>query len=105
MRSRYAAYALGLVDYVIRTTDPEGPQWEADRAAWERSIRAFSAGARFVGLRIHHAHAEGDEGEVTFTAGLSAGGRDASFTERSRFRRGPDGWRYHSGVRVEPPKG
>lgn len=104
MRSRYAAYALELVDYVIRTTDPAGPRWNPDRAAWEASIVAFSRGARFVALRIHGARAEGEEGEVTFTAGLTAGGADASFTEKSRFCRVRDAWLYHSGEPFDPPR-
>lgn len=105
MRSRFAAYALGLVDYVVATTDPAGPQWQADRAAWEASIRAFATATRFDGLRILDAPETApasDEGHVTFRAALTAGGRDVGFTERSRFTRAPraDGqlaWRYHSG--------
>ena len=31
MRSRYAAYALGMTRYIMETTDPDGPLHEADR--------------------------------------------------------------------------
>jgi len=101
MRSRYAAYAKGLVDYVIATTAPDGPQWEADRATWHERIAAFGAGTRFVGLVIVDAPApSGDEGFVTFRAVLTQGDRDATFTERSRFVRVDGRWLYHSGERV-----
>lgn len=97
MRSRYAAYALGLVDYVLATTHPEGPNWEDDRAEWAAGVAAFSQSTGFDGLEI----LSGGEGEgeafVTFRAGLSKDGEDASFTERSRFLREDGRWLYHSG--------
>ena len=42
MRSRFAAYALGLVDHIVATTDPKGPQWQRHAASWRRAhgIRA-----------------------------------------------------------------
>lgn len=102
MRSRYAAYALGLVDHVIATTDPTGPQWEPDTAEWAERIRSFCTTTRFVGLTIVEAPAPSEEeGFVTFTATLEQRGVDASFTERSRFTRDSRwGWRYHSGERL-----
>ncbi|MCO4773120.1 MAG: zinc chelation protein SecC, partial [Deltaproteobacteria bacterium] len=50
MRSRYAAYAVGAVDYVLATTHPAGPHWRADRAAWARDVRGFCEGTDFEGL-------------------------------------------------------
>ena len=101
MRSRFAAYAKCLVDYVVETTDPEGPQWEGDLATWRERIAAFCEGTRFVGLDILDAPpASGDEGFVTFRAVLTQGGRDATFAERSRFTRVDGRWRYHSGERL-----
>jgi len=105
MRSRYAAYALGLVDHIIATTDPSGPQWEADTDAWAERIRSFSTATRFVGLSIDASPVPQDGvGYVTFTASLQQHGEDASFTERSRFTAHPArGWRYHSGERLPIP--
>ena len=102
MRSRYAAYALGLVDHIIATTDPAGPQWEPDATAWASRIQDFCDQTRFVGLSIDEAPPPGaEEGFVTFTASLKQQGADASFTERSRFTRDERwGWRYHSGERL-----
>ena len=97
MRSRYAAYALGLVDYVIDTTDPEGPQAQPDRRAWTADVAAFSRGTRFVGLDVLGAGQDADAGWVRFRATLEQGGRDASFTERSAFVRRGGRWLYVSG--------
>ena len=98
MRSRYAAYAKGLVDYILDTTDPSGPQARPDRAAWREEVRAFCAATRFEGLRILGApEPHGDEGFVTFEAKLSRDGADVSFTERSRFVRVEGRWLYRDG--------
>lgn len=102
MRSRFAAYALGRTDYIMATTEPGGPQFQADTTRWAAEIERFSAHTRFVALAILDASpADGPEATVTFCATLEQQGQDASFTERSRFVRGADGrWRYHSGTRV-----
>lgn len=102
MRSRYAAYALGLVDYVMGTTDPEGDHWQADEAAWAAGIQAFSTGTRFRALEVLGSGTDGDTGWVHFVAGLEQAGRDASFAERSTFRRVEGRWLYRSGVPVAP---
>jgi SEC-C motif-containing protein len=95
MRSRYAAYAAGDVDYIIATTDPQGPQFEHDRAAWARSIAAFCEATRFEQLEIRASSPVVDEhGEVEFFARLSRGGEDVSFVERSVFVRRDGRWLY-----------
>lgn len=103
MRSRFAAYALGRADHIVATTDPTGPQWQADEVEWIEQIRRFSETTRFEGLALLDSpEPEGDEGFVTFEATLEQGGRDASFSERSRFRRVGGRWLYHSGERLSP---
>ena len=97
MRSRYCAYALGLVDYIIATTDPAGPQWRSDRVSWQAEIETFCRITRFEGLEI--LAAEGDE--VTFRAHLTRGGQDTGFSERSRFVEREGRWLYHSGQPIE----
>lgn len=100
MRSRYCAYAIGAVDYLIETTDPAGPQFRADRQAWAAEITQFCAQTRFEKLSVRSASVDpgpGDEGEVRFFAKLSRAGQDVSFAERSRFTRVDGRWLYHSG--------
>ena len=99
MRSRYCAYALGLTDYIQRTTDPSGPHHRHDTEAWTAELQAFSTGTRFTGLDILEApEPDGDEGTVTFHAGLCRDGRDVGFAERSRFYRVDGHWLYHDGT-------
>lgn len=97
MRSRYSAYALGLVDYIIKTTHPDGPQYHADQTAWKRDIQQFSKNTTFAGLQI--LGAQGDM--VTFRATLLVNQRDASFTEVSVFRQHNGQWKYFSGRQLE----
>ena len=99
MRSRFAAYAVGDVDYIIATTAPDGPQFQADRSAWARSIAAFSAATRFEKLEVRASSPIVDErGEVEFFARLSRDGEDVSFVERSVFVRRDDRWVYFGPV-------
>jgi SEC-C motif-containing protein len=98
MRSRYAAYAKGLVDYIIDTTDPEGPRWREEREAWRSEIEVFCVHTRFDGLAILDAPPPaGDHGTVTFRATLSRNGQDVSFAEKSTFRRFDRRWYYVDG--------
>ena len=101
MRSRYAAYARGLLDYIVHTTDPSGPQWVDDADRWRAELQRFCDQTAFLGLEVLSAPAPaGDEGFVTFRAHLDQRGQDATFTERSRFVRSDGRWRYHSGERL-----
>lgn len=98
MRSRFSAYALGQIPYIIRTTDPEGPQWQVDLEAWGEQIDLFYRGTRFEGLEIGDAPPPvGERGKVTFTARLRQGTNDASFTEVSTFRLVSGRWLYQGG--------
>lgn len=101
MRSRFSAFALGLIHYLIDTTLPLGPQWKPDRTAWEHSLTQFCATTRFGKLQILERpppnERSPDEGQVTFHAELSGPRGDLSFSERSRFVRVAGRWLYHSG--------
>jgi SEC-C motif-containing protein len=96
MRSRYTAYALGLADYIMKTTHPDGPQYNPDAAAWKRDIERFSRSTRFERLQI--LGAQGDI--VTFRATLFSGQQDTSFTEVSVFRQHNGQWKYYSGTQL-----
>ncbi len=104
MRSRYAAFSLGLASYVMETTYPRGAAFEPDAAAWEASILEFSEGTDFVGLSILETSADNGalEAWVTFRASLTRGGRDLSFTEKSRFVWELGRWAYDSGEISKP---
>lgn len=101
MRARYSAFALGLAQFVMDTTHPEGSSYERDRAHWERSVLAFAEATSFEGLEILEAGGGSEVAHVTFHASLRSDGKDVSFTERSRFVRVESRWLYHTGV-VQP---
>jgi SEC-C motif domain protein len=97
MRSRYTAYALNKVDYIMATTHPDSPYIQTDVGAWRRELEFFATRTRFAGLQIL-AVASDTEGEtVTFRATLFAGDEDVSFTEKSLFAKHDGRWMYHSG--------
>jgi SEC-C motif-containing protein len=101
MRSRYSAYALGLVTYIIETTVPLGPQWNPDLAYWTESLKDYCSGSHFTQLTVLDAPTPStsslDEGEVRFEATVTGREGDLSFSERSRFLRIAGRWLYHSG--------
>jgi uncharacterized protein YchJ len=79
MRSRYAAFALGLGDYIAKTGLESAPP--------------KTPGRRYLGLRIHDAHGD----TVLFFARIFERGVDCSFGELSTFEKN-GAWRYTSGV-------
>ena len=82
MRSRYSAYALNHIDYILQT----GTQKEASRKGLERFCKETS----FNGLEI----LETTDDTVTFKAILEQNGHDASFIEKSLFKKINDRWIY-----------
>ena len=98
MRSRYAAYSLALAEYIMATIHRDNPSWTAEIAPWRSGILEFCSSTDFTGLDILDFSENGDEAFVTFTAHLRQGEHDATFTERSRFVREGELWKYHSGT-------
>jgi SEC-C motif-containing protein len=100
MRSRYAAFALGLGEYLVMTL-AEG---HADRgASHEELVQSLSRARerqRYLDLRILYSSAEGDRGQVLFYARIFERGADRSFAELSSFRREGMKWRYSDGLLV-----
>jgi SEC-C motif domain protein len=95
MRSRFSAYSLGKVDYLILTTVP-AKRAEIDRA----ELQAYCAAVSCVSLKIvaKEAGGPGDEtGVVKFHASLQQGGKRSLHIERSTFVREDGAWRYEDG--------
>ena len=92
MRSRYSAYVLGLVDYLLATTLP-AQQADLDRAA----ISAWSLGSTWLGLEVESAELLGGQPEhafVTFTARWHDDGGEHSHRERSAFVQNVGRWHF-----------
>lgn len=96
MRSRYAAYALGLVEYVIDTTDPAGSKYKKPRDAWARELIAWCESTQFLGLEILSA----SQNTVTFKVNLVQKGKPSPYIERSVFTQPHGRWLYFDGVMV-----
>jgi len=93
MRSRYTAYALGLVDYLLYT-------WHASTRP-ERLELVESTPIRWLGLMILKTQAGGPDdmdGLVEFVARYKPAGRAGRLHEISRFCREDGCWFYVEGV-------
>ena len=93
MRSRYAAFVLGLGEYLVDTLASTHPDRELPREQLVAELSHAKDRQRFLGLRI--VRAEGDE--VSFEARIFERGQDRSFAERSTFVREEGRWRYANG--------
>jgi SEC-C motif domain protein len=94
MRSRYSAYALGLVEYVIQTTHPDNPLFKKEESAIKKEIMNFCQHTEFKGLDILHFIDGKKKAYVTFVAHLQQLGKEAAFQEKSVFLKVNDRWLY-----------
>jgi len=86
MRSRYAAYVLGLADYLLDTWHP------STRPA---SILPDAPGLRWLGLEVRRcAGQDASRATVEFVAVSKLGGRAQRLHETSRFVREGGRWFY-----------
>jgi SEC-C motif-containing protein len=100
MRSRYAAFALGLGEYLVRTLASTHPDRALPPDELARDLSRAPQRQRFTGLRIVRASSSGDSGQVLFLARIFERGVDRSFGELSTFVREAGAWRYASGELV-----
>jgi SEC-C motif-containing protein len=100
MRSRYSAYALAEIDYLVATHDPR-------RAPDRDQIQAWAKRAKFLGLEIEELAEGGSEdatGIVQFLARYEEGGAALEHRERSRFERIDGRWMYVDALPVKRPR-
>lgn len=97
MRARFSAYAMDIPEYIVDTTHPASPQYLENKLAWKRNISKFSRSATFKKLEILNFQEKNDLATVTFTAHLSRGEEDNSFTEKSYFQKIKGHWLYLGG--------
>lgn len=90
MRSRYSAYVLGHIDYLLATTLP-AQQSGLDRDA----IEQWSAQSTWLGLEVENAQVIGGQPEhafVTFVARWHDSNGEHSHRERSAFVQNSGRW-------------
>jgi SEC-C motif domain protein len=89
MRSRYAAYVLDRIDYLLAT-------WHSDTRP--AAIEPNAAGLKWLGLEVQRAQRiDDDHATVTFVARSKLGGRAHRLQETSRFVREGGRWYYVDG--------
>jgi SEC-C motif-containing protein len=88
MKSRYSAFAVGEIKYIIKTSTF---QKDID------DLKSFSNNCKFIKLDILEFIDKEDIAFVTFRATIFCQGGDASFTEKSRFIKEDSRWFYESG--------
>ncbi|MGA0572050.1 YchJ family protein [Variovorax sp. VNK109] len=87
MRSRYSAYVLGLIDYLMAT-------WHPGTAPGDLELQPI----KWLGLEVRHAESTADAGVVEFVARLrTTNGRAERLHETSRFVREHGRWYYIDG--------
>jgi SEC-C motif-containing protein len=101
MRSRYSAYSLGLVKYIIETTHPQSRFYCTNKQEWEGEILEFCKATVFHDLLILQHISTPTLETVTFRAILFEGGHDISFTEKSTFLRYNGRFTYFEGEIID----
>lgn len=97
MRSRYAAFAAGEIEYLMKTLHPDHPEKSLPEDVLRSSLRGACRDHRYTGLKITDVTTEGDRGSAQFVAKVFQRGKDISFSERSIFVRIDGAWRYLEG--------
>lgn len=90
MRSRYSAYVLGLIDYLLATWHPSTSPGDLELSP-----------VKWLGLEVRHAQATADAGVVEFVARCRDSGRAQRMHEVSRFVREAGRWYYIDGQMQE----
>ena len=96
---------LPLPDYLIKTTDPSGKEFQEDTAKWKKGLLSFCDDFDFQGLKLDDADAAsaatGDTAVVGFRANFCQKGSInlMALREFSTFRRSADdgSWLYSAG--------
>ena len=89
MRSRYSAYVVGLIDYLLAT-------WHSSTAPGELELSPV----KWLGLEVRRTEAAGDAGIVEFVALCRVNGRAQRMHETSRFVRQDGRWSYIDGQAI-----
>ncbi len=107
MRSRYSAFAVGDIDYLVRTLHADHDDLTMPEADLRESLRRSARSHKYMELTILDREAPDAQGisHVLFMAKVFENGRNLSFVELSTFAHDGVGWRYLSGTsRPAPPK-
>jgi SEC-C motif-containing protein len=95
MRSRYSAYALKLIDYLVETTHPDKRPTGLRQAIsdWAEQVEFY----RLEIISTRQGQATDKIGKVEFIAHYRRQGKEERFRELSRFKRYARQWVYLDG--------
>lgn len=93
MRSRYAAFALKEIEYILSTTDPQA------RQKYNSDVnRDWAENSVFLNLEIINSSEEGNKGSVEFKATYKTNdGETQTHHELSKFRKHSGVWYFRDG--------
>ncbi len=95
MRSRYAAYVLGLMDYLLQT-------WHASTRPASLQDDTNAPPLKWLGLKVlHDEQIDNSNANVEFIARYKVNGKAEKLHERSRFVREQGQWWYVDGDFLE----
>jgi SEC-C motif-containing protein len=103
MRARYTAYALGEIDYVVKTHDPATAH-QVDR----KSTELWSKQSKWLGFELVSVERGGafdEDGNIEFVARYKIRGVTVGHRERAHFRKRSGRWVFSDGFEIKsPPK-
>jgi len=95
MRSRYSAYALKLIDYLVDTTHKDKL-----KSSYRTKLVSTIHDIQWIGLEIirsSNGKADDKVGKVLFEASYKEGDSEGVMREHSRFRKVAGKWFYYDG--------
>lgn len=101
MKSRFTAFVVGDVNYIIDTTHEDNVEYSSDKSKWKDDIQDVVDSTDFYSLTILEFIDGEEESFVTFKLGLKQKGLDTSFVEKSKFLKIDGKWLYRSGEFLE----
>ncbi|MCK5293500.1 MAG: SEC-C domain-containing protein [Arcobacteraceae bacterium] len=98
MKSRYSAYVVKNIDYIIKTTHKENLDFTIQIKQWKDDVLLFCEESNFIKLEILETNLNDLESFVTFKVELQIKNKDESFVEKSKFLKENNMWLYHSAI-------
>jgi len=97
VRSRYSAYYLNILGYIIDTTHPLSPRYIFDKKRWKENLNEFLKKTKFIKLNILDFQEKEDKAFVIFSVEFLDDKNKNFFIERSFFEKIQDKWFYKKG--------
>lgn len=107
VRARYAAFALGEIEFLWKTLHPQNPDRDRGREQVLVALRVASNAYRYMGLTILDARPEDPVdgvARVLYVARIFQRGSNVSFVERAEFLHDGGGMRYVGGKSIDLAK-